>query len=101
MSARPVSFATLKTYTTRRDTTVPKSEAQQGKAMMFRTRTRMVHQRTELINMLRAFLYECGHTVPKGIHQFQRIEAIVTEQNSDLSVMLARNVASFSSRLPP
>lgn len=85
---------------------VPKSEEQQGRAMMFRTRTRMVHQRTELINMLRAFLYECGHTVPKGIHQFQRIEAIVTEPNSDLSVMaraecseLLEQIAALTARI--
>lgn len=61
-----------------------KSEEQQGRAMLFRTRTRLVHQRTELINMLRAFLYEFGHAVPQGVQQCQRIEAIVEEANSDL-----------------
>ncbi|HPB23974.1 MAG TPA: IS110 family transposase [Novosphingobium sp.] len=61
-----------------------KSEDQQGRAMLFRTRTRLVHQRTELINMLRAFLYEFGHAVPQGVQQCQRIEAIVEEVNSDL-----------------
>jgi len=52
--------------------------------MLFRTRTRLVHQRTELINMLRAFLYEFGHAVPQGVQQCQRIEAIIEEVNSDL-----------------
>jgi transposase len=61
-----------------------KSEEQQDRAMLFRTRTRLVHQRTELINMLRAFLYEFGHAVPQGVQQCQRIEAIIEEANSDL-----------------
>ncbi len=44
----------------------PKSAEQQGRAMLFRARTRLVQQRTELVNMLRAFLYELGHVVPQA-----------------------------------
>ncbi len=49
--------------------------------MLFRARTRLVQQRTELVNMLRAFLYELGHVVPQGINNLPRIAAIITESN--------------------
>ena len=51
----------------------PKSAEQQGRAMLFRARTRLVQQRTELVNMLRAFLYELGHVVSQGINNVPRI----------------------------
>ena len=62
----------------------PKSAEQQGRAMLFRARARLVQQRTELVNMLRAFLYELGYVVPQGINNMPRIAAIITEPNSDL-----------------
>ena len=62
----------------------PKSAEQQSRAILFRARERLVHQRTELVNALRASLYEYGHTVPQGIHQTKRIEDILDAQNSDL-----------------
>jgi len=43
---------------------VPKTEDQQARAMLFRGRERLVHQRTELVNALRAVLYEYGHAFP-------------------------------------
>lgn len=61
-----------------------KSAEQQSRAMLFRARTRLVRQRTELVNMLRAFLYELGHVVPQGINNMPRITAIIAESNSDL-----------------
>lgn len=61
-----------------------KSAEQQSRAMLFRTRTRLVHQRTELVNMLRAFLYELGHVVPQGINNVSRIAAIIADANNDL-----------------
>jgi transposase len=61
-----------------------KSAEQQGRAMLFRARTRLVHQRTELVNMLRAFLYELGHVVPQGINNVARIAAIVADASNDL-----------------
>ena len=42
----------------------PKSEEQQSRAILFRGRERLVHQRTELVNAVRAALYEYGHVVP-------------------------------------
>ena len=62
----------------------PKSAKQQSRAILFRARERLVHQRTELVNALRACLYEYGHTVPQGVHQIMRIDAILDAPNSDL-----------------
>ena len=42
----------------------PKSEEQQARAVLFRARERLVHQRTELSNALRSVLYEHGHPNP-------------------------------------
>ncbi|WP_255566814.1 IS110 family transposase [Rhodovulum sp. 12E13] len=56
----------------------------QARAVVFRARTRLVNQRTELVNALRAVLYEFGHVAPKGIQQLKRLEAIVEEPDSDL-----------------
>ena len=66
----------------------PKSEDQQARAVLFRARERLVHQRTELVNALRAALYEYGHVAPQGTRQLKRIEAIVDEPNSDLPVLV-------------
>jgi transposase len=62
----------------------PKTEDQQARAMLFRCRERLVHQRTELVNALRSHLYEYGHTVPQGIGQMKNIAAIISAPNSDL-----------------
>lgn len=45
----------------------PKSAGQQARALLFRTREQLVHQRTELVNALRSYLYEYGHVLPIGI----------------------------------
>src|SRR3546814_10082842 len=42
------------------------------------------HQRTELVNALRACLYEYGHVVPQGIQQITRIADILNAPNNDL-----------------
>ncbi|MGY2843163.1 MULTISPECIES: IS110 family transposase [unclassified Bradyrhizobium] len=67
----------------------PKSEEQQARAMLFRSRQRLVRQRTDLVNALRAAVYEFGHTVPQGIEQLKRIAAILKEPNVDLPVLVA------------
>ena len=53
----------------------PKTAEQQSRAILFRARERLVHQRTELVNALRASLYEYGQVVPLGIHQIGHIAA--------------------------
>ena len=42
----------------------PENEEQQARAVLFRARERLVHQRTELSNALRLLLYEYGHANP-------------------------------------
>ena len=66
----------------------PKTADQQARAVLFRARERLVHQRTELVNALRATLYEYGHTVPQGIGHIKRIEAILDESDSDLPALV-------------
>jgi transposase len=66
----------------------PKSADQQSKAILFRARDRLVHQRTELVNALRACLYEYGHAVPQGRHQLKRIVELLDEPNSDLPELM-------------
>jgi transposase len=61
-----------------------KTEDQQAHAILFRARQRLVHQRTELVNALRSHLYEYGHTIPQGIGQITRVEAIIDDPNCDL-----------------
>ncbi len=66
----------------------PKSQDQQARAVLFRARERLVHQRTELVNALRAVLYEFGHVIPKGIGNIKRIDAILEEPNCDLPTLV-------------
>lgn len=63
---------------------VPKTTEQQARAVLFRARERLVHQRTELVNALRGVLYEYGLIVPQGIAQLKRVEAILDAEDSDL-----------------
>jgi transposase len=88
---------------------VPKTAEQQAKAVLFRSRERLVHQRTELVNALRATLYEYGHTVPQGIGHLKRIEAVldgphcdvpalVREECRDLLVQIAEKTARIKER---
>ena len=66
----------------------PKTEDQQARAMLFRGRERLVHQRTELVNALRAVLYEYGHVFPAGIGHLKRIEALVEDPACDLPALI-------------
>jgi transposase len=61
----------------------PKTPDQQARAVLFRARERIVHQRTELMNALRALRYEYGNVVPVGLH-VKRLEAILNDAASDL-----------------
>lgn len=62
----------------------PKTEEQQARAVLFRARERLVHQRTELINALRATLYEYGYVVPQGTAHLKRLVEIIETETSDL-----------------
>ena len=62
----------------------PKSADQQSRAILFRSRERLVHQRTELVNALRACLYEYCYIAPQGIAQIRRIAEIIDDTGSEL-----------------
>ncbi|MEO9338645.1 IS110 family transposase [Mesorhizobium sp. SB112] len=62
----------------------PKTPDQQARAVLFRARERTVRQRTELVNALRAVLYEYGQVIPLGIGHIKRVEAIVEDTEIDL-----------------
>lgn len=62
----------------------PKTPDQQARAVLFRGRERLVHQRTELVNALRAVLYEFGQIVPQGIANIKRIDANIRDATIDL-----------------
>jgi transposase len=66
----------------------PKSEAQQSAAILYRSRQRLVRQRTETVNALRAALYEFGHVIPQGIQHVGRIRAILEAPNSELPALM-------------
>lgn len=61
-----------------------KTEDQQARAILFRTREQLVRQRTDLVNALRAHLYEFGYIVPQGIGHQGRLEEILDDRNSEL-----------------
>ncbi len=62
----------------------PKSVEQQPRAAIFRSRERLVHQRTADVNALRALLQEHGHVFPAGIRYLNRMTALVEDDTSDL-----------------
>lgn len=66
----------------------PKTAEQQTKAVLFRGRERLVHQRTELVNALRAVLYEYGNVFPTGLAHLKRIAAVVEDPGCDLPALI-------------
>ena len=56
-----------------------KSESQQARAMIFRTRDLLVRQRTRLINALRGHLAEHGVVAPQGVTNVQQLAAAVDD----------------------
>lgn len=71
----------------------PKTEGQQSRAIVFRTREQFVNQRTELVNALRAHLYEFGYVAPQGIGHLRRLAEIVEDESAELPV-LVRDICS-------
>ncbi len=68
--------------------TSPKSAEQQTRVVLFRSRERLVHQRTELVNALRSVLYEFGHVFSTGLAQLKKIAALVTDPSGDLPTLI-------------
>ena len=61
-----------------------KSEAQQARGMLFRTRDLLVRQRTQTINALRGHLAEFGFVAPQGPAHLTRLAAAVGDPASGL-----------------
>ena len=66
----------------------PKSEAQQARAVVFRTRERLLHQRMELVNVLRSILYAHGLTFPNGFDTIARIKAALCDADALISAVV-------------
>ena len=66
----------------------PKSNAQIARGVVFRSRDRMVRQRTEQINALRSVLYEQGQVVPTGVHSMKKIAEFLQQADNDLPTLV-------------
>jgi transposase len=66
----------------------PKTVDQQSRAAVFRSRERLVHQRTADVNTLRALLYEHGHVFPAGICHLNRMTALVEDGATTLPLLI-------------
>jgi len=65
-----------------------KTVEQQSRAALFRGRERLVHQRTEDVNALRALLYEHGYIFPVGIRSLGRMAAILEDETANLPTLI-------------
>lgn len=66
----------------------PKTQEQQGGAVLFRTRSLFIRQRTEAVNALRAHLYEFGYIAPIGIQNVKQLILIVESDSSELPALV-------------
>lgn len=66
----------------------PKSNAQIARGVVFRSRDRLVRQRTEQINALRSILYEQGQVFPTGVRQMKKIAAFVERADNGLITLV-------------
>jgi transposase len=73
----------------------PKSEKQQARAMVFRTRDLLVRQRTQLVNALRAHLAEHGAVAAQGITNVAALGALVEQAGSDLDLMVVETARLY------
>ena len=65
-----------------------KTEGQQARALIFRTRDLLVRQRTQLINALRGHLAEYGVVVAQGIVHLKRLQDAINAPGADLPPMV-------------
>jgi transposase len=77
----------------------PKTVEQQARAALFRGRERLVGQRTEDVNALRAVLYEHGHIFLIGLGQLKRMEVLVKDENCDLPAMIREECRDLLSQI--
>ncbi len=65
-----------------------KTEAQQARAMLFRTRDLLVRQRTQLINALRGHLSEHGVVAPQGPANVKVLSEAIEETTTSLPLLV-------------
>ena len=65
-----------------------KTEGQQARSMIFRTRDLLVRQRTQLINALRGHLAEHGVVAPQGAAYVKRLADAIADEGGDLNPMV-------------
>jgi len=66
----------------------PKTEHQQARAMIFRTRDMFVRHRTQMVNALRAHLAEHGLIAAKGIGNVQELSRIIETAESRIDGLI-------------
>ena len=83
-----------------------KGEAQQARAMLFRTRDLLVRQRTQTINALRGHLAEFGVVAPQGRAHVARLAAALDEAASglpqpvrELGALLLEQIAGLDAKI--
>ena len=83
-----------------------KSEAQQARGMLYRTRDLLVRQRTLAINALRGHLAEFGVVAPQGRAHLARLASAVANPGSglpeevrELSVVLLAHIAGLKEKI--
>jgi transposase len=72
-----------------------KSEEQQARAMLFRTRDLLVRQRTQLINALRGHLSEHGVVAAQGPANVKVLEEAVEDQTTSLPLLVVELARVF------
>ena len=72
-----------------------KSEGQQARAMLFRTRDLLVRQRTQLINALRGHLSEHGVVAAQGPANVKVLEEAVEDQTTSLPLLVVELARVF------
>ncbi|WP_024882393.1 IS110 family transposase [Methylosinus sp. LW3] len=72
-----------------------KSEEQQARAMLFRTRDLLVRQRTQLINALRGHLSEHGVVAAQGTANLKVLEEAVEGQETSLPLLVVELARVF------
>ena len=83
-----------------------KSEAQQGRGMLYRTCDLLVRQRTQAINALRGHLAEFGVVAPQGRAHLARLASAVANPGSglpeavrELGVVLLAHIAGLKEKI--
>src|SRR3974390_2573155 len=72
-----------------------KTQEQQGRAMLFRTRDLLVRQRTQLINALRGHLSEHGVVAAQGPANVKVLEEAVEDQGTSLPLLVVELARVF------